>query len=220
MKKYLVIVAGGQGIRMKSKIPKQFLKINNKVILMHTIEKFFLFDKNIKIIIALAQKEWIFWQKLCDEYQFKIKHEIVKGGETRFHSVKNALEKVEKNTLVAVHDAVRPLVSEKIIQLCFNKAKQYDAVIPVIQLTDSIRQIRETKNIALNRSQYRIVQTPQVFKSNLLKKAYLENYNPAFTDDASLVEALGQEIFLVEGSKENIKITTQIDLIIAENLLK
>lgn len=218
--KYVIIVAGGSGKRMGNDIPKQFLPMNKLPILMHTIKAFYEFDSAIKIIVVLPEDQHNYWNELVRKYKFKIAHEIANGGTERFYSVHNGLQLVNYNGLVAVHDGVRPLVSKNVIMDCFDKAELKGAVIPVLPSNESIRKINEDENVALNRSEYFMVQTPQVFETELLKKAYEQSFSSLFTDDASVVEAAGYTVSHVEGNVENIKITRPIDLVIAEALLK
>ncbi len=220
MKKYAIIVAGGKGERMQAKLPKQFLNIGGKPILMWTLLAFQKADKDIKLILVLPESQIELWKDLCQQYDFTLNHQIVVGGETRFHSVKNGLYSVETDNLVAVHDGVRPFVSTETINRCFVVAKEKGAAIPVIELVDSIRFVDENGNNAVDRTKFRLVQTPQVFQSSLLKKAFEQDFSPQFTDEASVVEAIGEKVFLVDGNRENIKITTPFDLQIAEVILK
>lgn len=215
----VIIVAGGKGLRMGSELPKQFLNVGAKPVLMRTIESFYNFDKSIRIIVALSASYREHWSKLCKGYGFSIYHEVVDGGETRFHSVKNGLELVGDG-FVAVHDAVRPFASVSLLKSCFDAAKEFKAVIPVIEVTDSLREIIDEKDSKIvDRSKYRLVQTPQVFDSALLKKAYEVDFSETFTDDASVVESYGHSIHLIAGEKTNIKITTPFDLELGEAIL-
>ena len=218
--KTAIIVAGGKGERMNAEIPKQFLEIHGKPILMHTLEVFRRYDASMELILVLPSVQIEFWKELCKKHAFDIPHQIVSGGQTRFQSVKNGLKATRSNLLIAVHDGVRPLVSIDTIERCFDEAEKSGAAIPVIDLVESIRQISENESFSVDRSAYKLVQTPQVFESELLKKAYEQEFTPLFTDDASVVEALGTKIQLVEGNRENIKITTEFDLKIAESLIK
>ncbi|MCB0400865.1 MAG: 2-C-methyl-D-erythritol 4-phosphate cytidylyltransferase [Flavobacteriales bacterium] len=223
MPDYAIIVAGGKGERMGGSTPKQFLELNGKPVIMHTIEKFRTAFQDIKIILALPENQIDFWEELCSKYGFvNIPHHIVKGGETRFHSVKNALSLVKSAGIVGIHDGVRPLVSTTTITACYQEAAQHGNAIPVVDVVDSLRYVskQEGTNKAVARSCYKIVQTPQCFRSDLILKAYEQDYDPAFTDDASVVEQLGETIHLVEGNRDNIKITTQEDLILAEHFIK
>lgn len=218
--KNVIIVAGGKGVRMGGDLPKQFMEVDGKPILMRTIEAFYSFDNAIRIIVVLPSEYREYWIRLCKGYGFNISHEIVDGGETRFHSVKNGLNRVDSG-YVAIHDAVRPFVSNELIKECFDNAVEYKAVIPVIELTDSLRELKGGDNSAIvDRSKYRMVQTPQVFEVELLKKAYGHSFNKLFTDDASVVEMLGHPVYLVQGERTNIKITTPFDLDLAEVILK
>ena len=218
--KYVIIVAGGQGLRMGGEIPKQFRPISGHPVLMHTLEAFYRYDPEIEIILVLPEEHQNYWNDLCLQYRFTLKHRVITGGPTRFHSVKNGLDTLPDNGLVAVHDGVRPLVSEEVIDNAFEEAKRSGAVIPVIEVTDSLRELTsDGKNKSVPRSLYRSVQTPQVFKTALLKEAYSQPFCDYFTDDASVVEATGKEVKLIKGNTENIKITTPKDLLLAEMLL-
>ena len=222
MHKYAIIVAGGKGERMGASTPKQFLELAGKPILMHTLEKIQQTIRSIKIILALPENQFDFWEELCYKHKFvNTPHQIVKGGETRFHSVQNALKLVKVESIVAIHDGVRPLVSEETIKRCIAEAESNGNAIPVIEIVDSIRHFsnQTKKSEAVSRSCYKIVQTPQCFSSDLILKAYQQVYENKFTDDATVVEKLGETINLVEGNKENIKVTTAEDLLIAEALI-
>jgi 2-C-methyl-D-erythritol 4-phosphate cytidylyltransferase len=219
-KKYALIMAGGKGIRMNSAVPKQFLKLDGKPVLLHSINKFLNTDPNIEIILVLPQDYLKFWDALCAEYMFHKPIKIAHSGESRFHSVKNGLELVTEESIVAIHDAVRPLVSNKTILATYKAAEMYGNAIPAVPINDSIRQIESTRTIAVDRSRYCATQTPQCFRSEIIKKAYLQDYHYTFTDDAMVVEAMGEQIKLVDGTPENIKITSPKDLLIAEVLLK
>lgn len=216
MKKYALIVAGGGGNRMGSKIPKQFLEIAGKPVLIHTIEAFQQYDQNIDIILVLPKDQQAYWNELADRYHLNTRHTLVDGGETRFQSVKNGLGHISAKGLVAIHDGVRPLVSKDTINRCFDKAKNTGNAIPVLPITESVRSVVGTYSRAIDRSNLRLVQTPQVFDTQIIKEAYLQDYQPAFTDDASVIEKIGHEIHTVEGNPENIKITTPLDLKMAE----
>ncbi len=216
---YAIIVAGGRGSRMGSELPKQFLPIGGESVLMRTLEAFYNYDAQVQLILALPADQQAYWSQLCAEHHFTIPHRVVDGGETRFHSVLHALALVEGDGLVAVHDGVRPFVHPDTINRCFASAYEHGAAIPVVDVVDSMRHLNGENSKAVPRADYRLVQTPQVFDIALLKKAYRQPYQPSFTDDASVVEALGHEISLTEGNRENIKITTPFDLIIAEALL-
>ena len=214
----VLIVAGGKGLRMGSDLPKQFLPIGGKPVLMLTIEAFHHFDRTMKIILVLPQEQQTYWQELCAKHSFVIEHTVVDGGETRFHSVKNGLACVNSG-LVGVHDGVRPFVSPEVIKRCYELAAIKKAVIPVIDVVETVRHITETGSETVSRNDYKLVQTPQVFDAELLKQAYAQEYTPFFTDDASVVEAMGIPVCLVEGNRENIKITTPFDLKISSALV-
>jgi len=219
---YIIIVAGGKGTRMGAEIPKQFLILNEKPVLMHTIESFYNYDSTFKIILVLPEEQRNYWNELCEKFDFKINHIVVSGGETRFHSVKNGLDIVsEKNAIIGIHDGVRPLVSFDVIGRCFDKASEKGAAFPVIPIVETLRKkIGNDNSITVNRADYCLVQTPQVFNYEIIKKAYQQEYSDTFTDDVSVVESLKEyPVYEVEGSRENIKITTPIDLFIAEKLM-
>ncbi|HET8858948.1 2-C-methyl-D-erythritol 4-phosphate cytidylyltransferase [Marivirga sp.] len=219
IKKYAIIVAGGTGKRMGESLPKQFLKLGGTPILIHTLQAFHNADPEIELIITLPQEEIQFWDELNIWHQNYIEHKVVAGGTTRFHSVKNALEHVGEG-IVAVHDGVRPFISANIINQSFEQAKEKKAVVTAVLMKDSVRQLDESgKSVNIDRSSLRMIQTPQTFDVELLKSAYNTDYKSSFTDDASVVEAFGQDVTLIDGDYQNIKITTPEDLIIAEALL-
>ena len=240
---YVIIVAGGKGIRMGSDIPKQFLRLGGRPVLMHTIEQFHRFDTRLNIILVLPHEQQEYWRELCREHGFNVLHHIVDGGESRFFSSFNGLNVIadSEQGLAGIHDGVRPFPSHDTIRRCYEAARQHGAAIPVVPVTDTLRHISADDNGDMtsahnvSRDNYRIVQTPQVFDIQLVKKAFSEalcqqapaqhadivrRTSEAFTDDASVVEALGHPVCMVEGNRENIKITTPTDLIIAETLLK
>ena len=213
---HIRIVAGGKGLRMGSDIPKQFIPVGGRPVLMHTLDAFYRHDPTIDIILVLPQSQQSYWKELCAKYDFHIPHRIANGGETRFHSVKNGLELIEdRNGLTGIHDGVRPFVSSEVIARCYTEAAIHKAVIPVVDVIETLRHLNRT----VPRNEYKLVQTPQVFDTALLQQAYQQPYKPDFTDDASVVEALGQSVFCVEGNRENIKITTPYDLTIANALI-
>ena len=218
MKKYIIIVAGGKGLRMGGDIPKQFLPVCGKPVLMRTLEAFHAYDASMRLILVLPVSQQAYWKQLCEEYQFELVHEIANGGETRFHSVKNGLALVEEDGMVGVHDGVRPFVSQEVITRCYEEAASLKAVIPVIGVVETVRHLTEEGSETVPRDQYKLVQTPQVFDVTLLRRAYQQEYTDLFTDDASVVEALGEKVYLVEGNRENIKLTTPFDLKLAELL--
>lgn len=219
MKKHVIIVAGGKGLRMGGEIPKQFLPVGGKPVLMRTLETFYAYDATMHIILVLPVSQQAYWKELCQVYGFTLPHDIADGGETRFHSVRNGLAWVTEDGWVGVHDGVRPFVSQAVIARCYTEAETWKAVIPVVDVVETMRQLEQEGSKTVPRSQYKLVQTPQVFDVQLLKRAYEQAFTEAFTDDASVVEALGQSIHLVPGNRENIKLTTPFDLKIAEVLL-
>ena len=218
MKKHIIIVAGGKGLRMGGDIPKQFLPVCAKPVLMRTLEAFHVYDASIHLILVLPVSQQAYWKQLCEEYQFNLAHEIADGGETRFHSVKNGLALVKEDGLVGVHDGVRPFVSQEVIARCYDEALSLKAVIPVVGVVETVRHLTDEGSETVPRDQYKLVQTPQVFDVALLRRAYEQTYTDMFTDDASVVEALGEKVYLVEGNRENIKLTTPFDLKLAELL--
>lgn len=220
MKHTALIVAGGKGLRMGSELPKQFLPIGGKPVLMHTLEAFHRFDSAIDLILVLPEEQQGYWKQLCEKHRFTIRHLIANGGETRFHSVKNGLALVSGGGLVGVHDGVRPFVSQEVIRRCYDRAATEKAVIPVVDVVETVRQVTESGSRTVNRDDYKLVQTPQVFEVDLLRRAYAQDFKPFFTDDASVVEAMGVPVDLVEGNRENIKITTPFDLKIATALVE
>jgi 2-C-methyl-D-erythritol 4-phosphate cytidylyltransferase len=220
MKKTVIIVAGGKGTRMKGKTPKQFIEIHDKPLLMHSFECFHRYDDSILFILALHPDYFSMWKDLINKNNFSIKHDIVKGGDTRFHSVLNALDKSCDECLIAVHDAVRPLVSSETIERCFNVAEQKGNAVPCIEISESVRELTADGSRPVHRDRLRMIQTPQVFRADILKQAYRQTYIRTFSDDASVVEYAGYTITLVQGNRENIKITTREDLLIARALIK
>lgn len=218
---YVVIVAGGKGLRMGTDIPKQFLPVNGLPVLMRTIRRFREYDNALNIILVLPKHQHEYWFSLCNEYHFDVEYRVTDGGETRFHSVKNGLSIIPDDEIgvVGVHDGVRPFPSVDVIRKCYDEARISKAVIPVTPVVETLRHIRnENVSVTVPRGDYRLVQTPQTFDIQLLKQAYNQPYVDAFTDDASVVENFGKEVTLVEGNRENIKITTPFDLKIAETL--
>ena len=219
MKKYVIIVAGGKGLRMGSDLPKQFLPVGGKPVLMHTLEVFRKYDAAIQLILVLPREQQDFWKQLCREHDFDEEHRVADGGETRFHSVKNGLALVQAPGLVGVHDGVRPFVSVEVIRRCYDLAEQHKAVIPVVDVVETLRHLTEVGSETVSRNDYKLVQTPQVFDVELLKQAYEQEFTPFFTDDASVVEAMGVPVHLAAGNRENIKITTPFDLKVGSALL-
>jgi 2-C-methyl-D-erythritol 4-phosphate cytidylyltransferase len=219
VKKYCIIVAGGSGRRMKSAIPKQFLLLGGRPLLMHTVERFHSFDDTIEIILVLPSEHHSLWRGIIREYSFNISHKIVSGGEARFHSVKAGLSCVSETSLVAVHDGVRPLVSHDTIWRCFADAEEFGTAVPFIEPADSVRILDGDDSRPYPRNEVRLIQTPQVFRSSLIISAYDRDFDPSFTDDATVAEAAGMNIHLTHGNRENIKITTPEDLAVAHALL-
>ncbi len=220
MKKFVIIVAGGSGSRMGTEIPKQFLELAGKPVLMHTIQVFCDYDPDCELILVLPEKQWEFWNGFCLKHSFSIVHQVVSGGETRFDSVRNGLKLIQDEGIVFIHDGVRPLVSPETLERCFKTALKNGNAIPVLPITESLRKSEGKQTISVDRSLYFNVQTPQTFRSEQILEAFRQNYDPAFTDDASVVEKAGYSIALVDGNPENIKITSPTDLIIAEAFLR
>ena len=236
MKRYAIIVAGGKGLRMGGELPKQFIPIAGRPVLMRTLDTFHACDASIQLILVLPRDHQAYWHELCVQYQFAVPHRIADGGATRFHSVQSGLSLVDTpEALVAVHDGVRPFVSPEVIRRCYAEAEAHGAVVPVIPVVETVRQlvsgdseageprrpeaIANSRSVTVPRDAYRLVQTPQTFRATLLRRAYEQPYRDAFTDDASVVEALGCAVSLVDGNRENIKLTTPFDLIVAKALV-
>ena len=217
---YALIVAGGKGTRIKSTVPKQFLEIAGLPVLMHTINAFYRYSNAINVILVLPEDDFNTWEILCKKYSFTKSVTLQQGGNSRFQSVKNGLNKIEGDGLVAIHDGVRPLVSERIIESSFKLAAVNQSAIAAVQLKESIRRVDRENTQSVDRSIYRLIQTPQTFDIALIKKAYQSIEDGTLTDDASVVERAGHVVSLFDGSYENIKITTEEDLIIAEALLR
>ena len=219
MKKFVVIVAGGSGSRMGSEIPKQFLLLAGKPILMHTIRVFYEYDPSSEIIVVLPADQQEYWAELCRKYSFPISHQIITGGETRFHSVKNGLRQITGDGIVFIHDGVRPLVSLQTIEKCERMAQKNGNAVPVLTVNESLRKLNGQQSNSVDRTLYLTVQTPQTFRSDQIIDAFQTDYDPAFTDDATVVEKAGYSVFFVEGNRENIKITSPVDMVVAEALL-
>jgi len=219
-KRYAIVVAGGKGARMGTAVPKQFLLLSGKPLLMHTMEAFHRADPEIELILVLPESQQAYWKELCAKYDFGMTYQIVNGGDTRFESVKNGLTLTGDEGLVAVHDGVRPFINADLIERCFQAAKEFGAAVPVTELTESIRRLDGETSFSVHRETFRSVQTPQVFRIDVLKKSYESPYRESFTDDASVVEASGYKVELVKGIVENIKITTTLDLLLAEQMKK
>ncbi len=216
MEKTVIIVAGGQGMRFGKDLPKQFFYIREKPLLMHTIELFHLYNRNIQIIVGIRDDYISHWESVCEQFHFDVPHLLSPGGETRFHTVKNALPKVNPGNLIAIHDAVRPLLYKRTIDNCYEAAELHGASLPCVEVHDTIRELTPGGSRWVDRSSFRLVQTPQVFRYDILINAYENEYSKDYTDDASVVEKAGVPITLVEGNPENIKITTAEDLSYAE----
>ena len=236
---YVIIVAGGKGLRMGSDIPKQFLPIGGRPVLMRTLERFRAYSEAMQIILVLPEAQQDYWRQLCEQYHFEVKYLLANGGETRFHSVQNGLALIPDDAqgVVGVHDGVRPFPSIEVIRNCYETTRTEKAVIPVIPVVETVRKIiadspsnlnnpsipsnlKSIASLTVPRNEYRLVQTPQTFDIQLLKAANRQPYNDGFTDDASVVESYGHQITLVEGNRENIKITTPYDIVVAEALCK
>jgi 2-C-methyl-D-erythritol 4-phosphate cytidylyltransferase len=220
-KRYAIIVAGGSGVRMGYDIPKQFIELNGKPILMWTIDVFDGLANRPEIIVVLPEAQVEQWNELCKKHSYKVNHKVTIGGKERFFSVKNGLNLVDdSNSIVAIHDGVRPLVSPNVIEECYITADKLGNAIPVIQPVESVRIVENDSSSAFPRTKVLLVQTPQVFKTSLIKRCYEQPFSINFTDDASVIEAMGEKVFTVNGNRENIKITTPADLIFANALVK
>lgn len=223
----MIVVAGGKGQRMGGDLPKQFQLLGERPVLMVTLERLYYMDNTLKLVLVLPQEHIGLWDELCVKYSFSVPVIVTVGGNTRFHSVKNGLEVIDgvdedDDALVGVHDAVRPFVSQGVLDRAYQEALNNGAAIPMIELQDSLRHIigGEGASETVPRDRYRLVQTPQVFKLSLLQKAYSQRYVESFTDDASVVEAMGERVFAVDGNRENIKLTTPFDMMIAKTLIE
>lgn len=223
MRQYVILVAGGKGLRMGGDVPKQFLPVEGRPVLMRTIDVFLRACPGIRVILVLPQAHQSYWKQLCQAYSFDEQVQIANGGETRFHSVANGLALIpdDEEAVVGVHDGVRPFVAEDTIRRCFAEAEKAGAVVPVVPVVETIRELTaDGGSRTMDRNAYRLVQTPQTFRLSVLKEAYRQPYEPSFTDDASVVERAGSPVALVEGNRENIKITTPSDLLFAQSLCK
>lgn len=219
---YVIIVAGGKGLRMGSDVPKQFLPVGGVPVLMRTISRFAEAVPGLGIILVLPESQHGYWNSLCREHSFTVSHTVVNGGDTRFASSRNGLMAIPADAqgLVGIHDGVRPFVSSEVIRRCYDAARSHGAAIPVMPVTDTLRLVSpDGGGHNVLRSDYRVVQTPQVFDISLARRAFDRPYSESFTDDASVVEAAGHRVTMVEGNRENIKLTTPFDLKIAESLL-
>ncbi|HEY0654464.1 MAG TPA: 2-C-methyl-D-erythritol 4-phosphate cytidylyltransferase [Chryseosolibacter sp.] len=216
---YALIVAGGKGTRIKSSVPKQFLELNGLPILMHTLNAFYRYSESITVILVLPKDDFALWNELVKKHQFTKTYILQEGGDSRFQSVKKGLEKIQGDGLVAIHDGVRPLVSEDIIGASFRLAAVHQSAVAAVRLKESIRVTDQDHTKAADRSRFRLIQTPQTFPVHIIKKAYEMREDETLTDDASVAEKSGLTISLFEGSYRNIKITTEEDLIVAKALL-
>jgi len=222
MERYAILVAGGKGLRMGGDIPKQFLPVGGKPVLMRTVEVFRQAYPDIHIILVLPVSQQDYWRQLCQEYRFDVPVQVADGGETRFHSVSNGLKLIpdDADGVVGVHDGVRPFVAVETVRRCYEEAVEKGAVVPVIPIVETVRKLcKDGASVTVPRDEYKLVQTPQTFRISLLKEAYRQPYSSFFTDDASVVEALGRPVHLVEGNRENIKITTPADIRFVNGLL-
>jgi 2-C-methyl-D-erythritol 4-phosphate cytidylyltransferase len=219
MKNTVIIVAGGSGTRMGTSVPKQFLEINNKPVIIHTIEKFYFFDRNIHLILVISSGHRSIWDQISRNFSIPLRYEIAIGGQTRYHSVKNGLNLVKEESLVGIHDAVRPLIRTETIADIYREAANHGNAVPCVPVRESVREIKLSGSRIIDRKDLTLVQTPQVFLYTVLKKAYKIPYSAEFTDDASLVERSGVKIHLVQGDLYNIKITSPEDLEIAGRIL-
>lgn len=219
---YIIIVAGGKGLRMGGDLPKQFMPLHGKPVLMHTIERFRSYSDELKIILVLPHEQQDYWRQICQKHNFTVEHTVVDGGQTRFHSSQNGVAAVPDDAtgVIGIHDGVRPFVSEETIARCFEAARQFGAALPVLPVTDTLRRVTDDGGYNVQRNDYRTVQTPQTFDAQLLKQAFKQPYSDNFTDDASVVEALGHKVTMVDGNRKNIKLTTPFDLVVAEALIK
>jgi 2-C-methyl-D-erythritol 4-phosphate cytidylyltransferase len=224
LKKFAIIVAGGTGTRMNAGIPKQFLLLRGKPMLMYSIEAFHRAFPEIIPVIALPEEQFPAWQTLCNQHAFTLPHILSAGGATRFHSVQNALNSIDDEGLVAIHDGARPLVTELDIRSAFFSAAEFGNAVPVVPFTESVRMvsgigIHSEGSRVVDRTSLRVVQTPQVFQTALLKKAYRQDFREGFTDDATVVESIGETIHLIDGDPLNLKITHPYDLAAAGIML-
>ncbi len=219
MKYYAIIVAGGKGLRMGGDVPKQFQLVGGRPVLMHTLQQFRNAMADLQIILVLPREQQDYWCELCRQYEFGVEHRVADGGQTRFHSVKNGLALIPdgEEGIVGVHDGVRPFASADLIRRCYAAAVEAEAVVPAVPVVESLR---HEERGAIDRKGYRLVQTPQTFSIPLLKAAYRQAYLETFTDDASVVEAYGHRVAMIDGIRENIKLTTPFDMVVAEALLR
>ncbi|MEA1878669.1 MAG: 2-C-methyl-D-erythritol 4-phosphate cytidylyltransferase [Bacteroidota bacterium] len=220
MTQTIIIVAGGRGTRMKSDIPKQFLLLDGKPVLMQTMEAFVEFDPDIRMILVLPEDQYAYWDELCDEHSFSLNYQKVAGGLTRFESVKNGLSAAPDKGLIGVHDGVRPFIHPDTIRRIYQDAEEFGNAIPAIPPTESVRVETKDSNHIVDRNSVRLIQTPQVFQAKDLKEAYNQQYQNTFTDDASVIEAAGHKIHLIKGQEGNLKITTKEDLGLGDSVTR
>jgi 2-C-methyl-D-erythritol 4-phosphate cytidylyltransferase len=220
VKKYVIIVAGGSGQRMLSDIPKQFLKLTGKPVLLYSLEAFAKAIPDITIILVLPDEHIKTWQMIITDIKISIQHIIIAGGKTRSQSVKNGLQPISEPGMVAIHDGVRPLITSSLIKKLFEEAERFGSSIPVIPVTDTVRKIEGESSMLIDRNYLRLAQTPQIFQSELLQKVYKNSDSGSFTDDAAVIESTGYKVHLCEGDPENIKITKPMDLQLAEAILR
>lgn len=224
MERFAILVAGGQGLRMGGDVPKQFLPLGGRPVLMHTIDRFREVFPDMHIIVVLPQGQHDYWHDLCRRHHLEGGFLTAPGGDTRFHSVLNGLNAIPADVsegLVGVHDGVRPFVSRDTLRRCYEEAARSGTAVPVVPVVETLRHVSpDGESMTVPRGDYRLVQTPQVFSLSLLRRAYRQTYAPHFTDDASVVEALGERITLVEGNRENIKLTTPADLLLAKGIME
>lgn len=224
MERFAILVAGGQGLRMGGDVPKQFLPLYGRPVLMHTIDRFREVFPDMHIIVVLPQGQHDYWHDLCRRHHLEGGFLTAPGGDTRFHSVLNGLNAIPADVsegLVGVHDGVRPFVSRDTLRRCYEEAARSGTAVPVVPVVETLRHVSpDGESMTVPRGDYRLVQTPQVFSLSLLRRAYRQPYAPQFTDDASVVEALGERITLVEGNRENIKLTTPADLLLAKGIME
>jgi 2-C-methyl-D-erythritol 4-phosphate cytidylyltransferase len=219
MSRAMIVVAGGSGSRMGAEVPKQFLHLKGRPLLMHTLAHLHSMDTAMKLVLALPQEHIATWKSLSHKHHFSVAHIVVAGGPTRFRSVENALKAVGPYDLIGIHDGVRPFVAASVVRACFDAAQAFGAAVPVVEIVQSLRKVDGTESMAVNRADFKAVQTPQCFQSDILLHAFAVAAHDQYTDDAAVVEATGQRIALVEGNHENIKVTTPLDMRLAELLI-
>ncbi len=220
MKKYAILVAGGEGLRMGTDTPKQFLLLAGKPVLYHSVQAFLQAQPDVQIILVLPKAHLHIGAQMIEEINDGGRVLITAGGQTRFESVQNGLQWVREESIVFVHDGVRCMVSANLINRCYQQAVEKGSAIPAVKATDTIRMVEHGHHRIVDRNAVYIIQTPQTFQSALLLAAFNQPYHESFTDEASVVEAMGQKVYLIDGAYDNIKITRPIDLLVAEKLLQ